>query len=133
MHPPQMVPELSAAANDSLASDASAVSGEGISHAHSTAAASWLGQRQGKLSVCCAELCACRTAAAAMLLHQAPHACPVARPPMLAEELNRAYANHEIVGDHLTACLAWFEAGGTLPLAGLVQQVGCWGAGGLRS
>lgn len=45
---------------------------------------------------------------------------------MLAEELNRAYANHEIVGDYLTACLAWFEAGGSLPLAGLVQQVGCW-------
>lgn len=41
----------------------------------------------------------------------------------VAEELNRAYANHEIVGDYLTACLAWFEAGGSLPLSGLVQQV----------
>lgn len=43
-------------------------------------------------------------------------------PPCLAEELNRAYAMHEIVGDHLTACLAWLEARGTLPLAGLAQQ-----------
>ncbi|KAI7838591.1 hypothetical protein COHA_007662 [Chlorella ohadii] len=42
----------------------------------------------------------------------------------VSEELNRAYANHEIVGDYLTACLAWFEAGGSLPLAGLVQQFG---------
>ncbi|EFN56835.1 hypothetical protein CHLNCDRAFT_51615 [Chlorella variabilis] len=40
----------------------------------------------------------------------------------VGEELNRAYAMHEIVGDHLTACLAWLEARGTLPLAGLAQQ-----------
>lgn len=39
-----------------------------------------------------------------------------------AEELNRAYANHEIIGDYLTACLAWLEAGGKLPLDRLAQQ-----------
>jgi hypothetical protein len=48
----------------------------------------------------------------------------VADASAVSEELNRAYANHEIVGDYLTACLAWFEARGSLPLSGLVQQFG---------
>ena len=49
-----------------------------------------------------------------------------------AEELNRAFANHEIVGDYLTACLAWLEARGTIPLAGLAEQFSSMGLPGQR-
>lgn len=94
------------------------------------------GWDSGRASFRCAVLCCVGPSACCAFVENDNHwrssrrsysrPCPVARPPMLAEELNRAYANHEIVGDYLTACLAWFEAGGTLPLAGLVQQVGCW-------
>ncbi|KAL4444232.1 hypothetical protein ABPG75_011969 [Micractinium tetrahymenae] len=40
----------------------------------------------------------------------------------ISEELNLAYGSHEIVGDFVTACLAFLEARGTLPLAGLAEQ-----------
>ncbi|PSC75811.1 hypothetical protein C2E20_1340 [Micractinium conductrix] len=40
----------------------------------------------------------------------------------VSELLNRAYASHEIVSDHFTACLAWLEARGSVPLAGLSAQ-----------
>lgn len=65
---PQMVPELSAAANDSLAADTSAVSGEGTPIAHLTAARSRLGQRQGKQGVLCRAVLCCAHAAPAALL-----------------------------------------------------------------
>ena len=62
-------------------------------------------------------------AAVAWRSQRRAHRHPLAHPPSLnAEELNRAYANHEIVGDYLTACLAWLEARGTLPLPGLAAQ-----------
>lgn len=125
----QMVPELSSTANDSLVADASAVSGEAAvsempmafqkwarAHASTMLATAHLFCRLHRWSRL---LCLCMPLAPA-----APDRPPIVSLPLPAEELNRAYANHEIVGDYLTACLAWFEAGGSLPLAGLVQQVG---------
>lgn len=41
--------------------------------------------------------------------------------------MNVAFANHEIIGDHLTASLAWLESGGTTPIGELEHAlwVGC--------
>ena len=72
--------------------------------------------------------CPCCAPAAWRKPCRAPQCAVTHRPPMFAclpaEELNRAFASHEIVGDHLTACLAWLEARGTAPLAGLSLQFG---------
>lgn len=48
---------------------------------------------------------------------------------MIAELLNTAYSNHEIVGSYLSAALRWFEAGGDADLEQLAE-VGGSGAGG---
>ena len=43
--------------------------------------------------------------------------CPRLGPPLPAlpaEQMNLAFAQHEIISDHLTACLAWLEAQGTV-------------------
>lgn len=104
------VPQLVAAANDSLTADASAVSG-----AHARWAASGGAAGRAVFPACSAAQAPCPAGNAD--LHPPSATCFTC-----AEELNRAYANHESVGDHLTACLAWLEARGTLPLPGLAAQ-----------
>lgn len=104
-----MVPELSAAANDSLAADASAVSGGwrcgggARDGGREQAGQGWPRRRDPGLMY--------------LLLSSLPACLPTA-----AELLNLAYGNHEIVSDAFTACLAWLEACGTYPLAGLAAQ-----------
>lgn len=45
---------------------------------------------------------------------------------LISEQMNVAFANHEIIGDHLTASLAWLESGGTTPIGELEHAL--WAA-----
>ena len=51
-----------------------------------------------------------------MAVLPAAPACPPPPPCLPAEQMNLAFAQHEIISDHLTACLAWLEAQGTVPI-----------------
>lgn len=39
------------------------------------------------------------------------------------EQMNLAWASHEIISDYLTPCLAWLEAGGQKPIDGLLRAL----------
>ncbi|KAL4444236.1 hypothetical protein ABPG75_011973 [Micractinium tetrahymenae] len=42
-------------------------------------------------------------------------------PAIIGEQMNLAWASHEIISDYLTPCLAWLEAGGQKPIDGLLR------------
>jgi hypothetical protein len=43
--------------------------------------------------------------------------------------MNVAFATHEIIGDHLTASLAWLESGGRADIGELERQLQVRGLG----
>ena len=49
-----------------------------------------------------------------------PPAVPLPQPPA---EMNLAFAWHEGIADHVTACLIWFQSGGTLDLNQLAKAL----------
>ncbi|KAL4441477.1 hypothetical protein ABPG77_001981 [Micractinium sp. CCAP 211/92] len=44
-------------------------------------------------------------------------------PAIIGEQMNLAWASHEIISDYLTPCLAWLEAGGQKPIDGFLRAL----------